>query len=210
MVLRDLRLSKSEVRRFSILLSGHPLEDVASHPVGKQKATSVQPVEGQGSQWGWVSLAHLVAFQSLCWESTFSRNIQEVCRTSSPLSSPKHWPTKTAVESEGKRGLLASQRDLGCLWGFMSTSGFHAQGKRWVPMFAGECSGSDAVKATLDATQPKHCFRRSPAACRHCPEWGQLRKGQTGDRSRDKGIGMGTGTCLSSLPHPTSSSRHNH
>lgn len=42
----------------------------------------------------------LVAFQSSVSESTFSRSNQEVCRTSFPSAPLKHWPTKTAVESE--------------------------------------------------------------------------------------------------------------
>lgn len=46
--------------------------------------------------------AHLVAFQSSLMSSTANRCSHLVFRTSFPLLSTKHWPTKTLVDSVGK------------------------------------------------------------------------------------------------------------
>lgn len=70
--------------------------------------------------------------------------------------------------------------------------------------------GRNVVKATFCAASPTPCFGRCTAVCRQHPEWGEIREGKTRDSRDNRGIRMGTGTCLSSPLYLTTPSNNSH
>lgn len=103
MLLRGLLVSQSRLKQEGSPTFFQPIrvKTLRPHLWGSRSPSAPSWWRGRGSSWAGCPLAHLVAFQSLDAESTFSRSSQEVFRTSFPPSPAKHWPTKTAVESAG-------------------------------------------------------------------------------------------------------------